>query len=382
MATLKKLDKNQYEVRWSEYDADGKRHQGKRLFERKNIADDFMRSLDPNKVHVGKPATFSTWIDEWFEAYKPRIEATTIIGYESIIARCKEHFREAELSKIKPMHIEKFYQMLVAPDHPLSKNPLSSSRAQRHHALLHRAFVFAVRDGLIDFNPCDRVDPPKSSRQEPSLPEMDDLQARLDELKGTALYLCCVLALITGRRESDIMGLKWSDADLKNNKLYICRVRQYLGKKHIDKMTLNANTRVIPNLSGYIERDYTKSKKTYTQTMPAELVALLRAEKKHQAANRLKFGPLYFDSDFICVYEDGQPVGKNAFSRAMKGVCRFHDLRHINGTQSLAAGHDPITVAHRLGNDPQTLIKFYAHLVEEKERKAAGLMPSIIKIET
>ena len=83
-----------------------------------------------------------------------------------------------------------------------------------------------------------------------------------------------------------------------------------------------------------------------------------------------RFGAQYFDSDYICVYEDGKPVGKNAFSRAMKGVCRYHDLRHINGTQSLAAGHDPMTVAHRLGNDPQTLIKLYAHLVAEKERES------------
>ena len=59
--------------------------------------------------------------------------------------------------------------------------------------------------------------------------------------------------------------------------------------------------------------------------------------------------------------------------------CRFHDLRHLCGTQMIAAGVDAKTVADRLGHStPVVTLAFYTHSVSETQRQAADVIGSVI----
>ena len=288
-----------------------------------------------------------------------------------------------ELMRIKPSHIDKFYALLAAPEHPLSSKSLSQSRVQRHHALLHRAFSFAMRDRLIKVNPCDLVERPRSSRQSPEIPSQTAVQARLDALANKASYLPCAIALITGMRQSEVLGLKWDAVNLETDKLKVCCVRQQPGRKRLADVQLNAYTRIVPFMPGCIERDCTKSKKNRTISIPPELTALLKAARSQQKANRLRFGPRYILTDYVCTYEDGLPMSANTLAKAMNGVCRYHDLRHINALQLLKAGHSVATVADRLGHTtPVTTLNFYAHSLEDQDKAAAQTMSSVYHLKT
>ena len=384
MATVKKLGKGIYEVRWDEYDLNGKRHQRRKKFARAGEANDFAKSLDADRPYDASHMTVAQWLDQWFFFYAANLETSTQGNYRGILTHWKAHLGQIRLADLKPTHVEKFYAALADPVHPLFKRPLSSSTLQRHHAVMHRAMEFAVRDGLIDVNPLSRVNAPKSSRQPFDLPTMAQVQARLDALENTPYYLPVALALITGMRQSEVMGLRWDCVDLVGQNITVRRVRQRIGKSRLEGLTLNAHTRLIPDMPGWIERDCTKSKHNRTIPISASLCTLLKSTKAAQAAQQLRLGPqAYRITDYVCTLSDGTPINEAELSRTTKGVCRYHDLRHINGTQLLVAGFSPADVASMLGHTtPITTLNFYAHAIEEQRKKAAEAISSLVSLKS
>ena len=384
MATVNKLGKNSWEVRWDEYDLNGKRHQRRKKFTRAGDANDFAKSLDLDRPYDACQMTVAQWLSSWFESYCVKLEASTQPNYRRILDRWAAYLGGVKLADLKPSHIDKFYAALSDPAHPLADKALSSSTIQRHHAVMHRAMEYAVRDGLIVVNPLSRVERPKSSRQPLDLPSMADVQARLDALQGTSFYLPVALALITGMRQSEVLGLRWDCVDLAGRCIAVRRVRQRLGQSQLDKLTLNAHTRLIPDMPGWIERDCTKSKHNRTIPISASLCALLKSAKAAQAAQQLRLGPqAYHVTDYVCTYSNGTPMSDSDLSHAMKGICRYHDLRHINGTQLLIAGFSPADVAGMLGHTtPTTTLNYYAHTVEDQRIKAAETIASLVDLKS
>lgn len=374
MATVKKLAKNHYEVRYDMYDKDGKRHQKRKSFERAGDANAFAASLDSSTPYEASYVKFADWLSQWFESYKPRIESTTVSSYSRIVDRWKDYFGAKKLASITPSDVERFCFTLMQPDNDITGDAVSANTVQRHIAVLKRAMRFAVRDGLIPFNPVDRIEPPKAIYKEIELPDVSETQAQVDALKGTALYLPVCIALLTGMRRSEIMGLQWDCVDFKRGTLSVRCVRQRLTKKEVRSMTFNAYTRPL-DLPGYennILRDCTKSKHDRTISIPQSLVALLKQQKAQQAMNRLRLGEMYLASDFVCVYDDGRLISDNTLSKALRGFCRLHDLRHLSASLLLDAGYSAASVADRIGHTtPTTTLKVYAHALQNRDKCAA-----------
>lgn len=385
MATVKKLGKNKYEVRYDQYDRDGKRHQKRKTFDRAGDANAFVASLDSSTPYEASYLRFSDWIEQWFTDYSPRIESTTVSAYRRIVDRWKAFFGEKKLSAVTPSDIERFCTLAMQPDNGISSAPMSASTVQRHRAVLHRAFHYAVRDGLLPSNPLDRVDPPKIIHKEIELPDIAETQRRIDGLKGTPLYLPVCIALLTGMRRSEIMGLMWDCVDLKQATIAVRRVRQRLTKKELETMTMNAHTRpvTVPGSENNIIRDCTKSKHDRVISIPQSLVALLRQARAQQAANRLRLADLYVPSDYVCVYDDGHLISDNALSKSLNGFCRLHDLRHLSASLLLDAGYSVASVADRMGHTtPATTLKVYAHAMQNRDKYAADEIDRHFDIKT
>lgn len=374
MATVKKLDKNKYEVRYDLYDKDGVRHQKRKQFTRAADANAFAASLDSSTPYEATYIKFDDWLEQWFVAYSPRLESSTVGHYRCIVNRWKDYFKTKKLSSITPSDVEKFCTAVMLPDNEITGEALSANTVQRHLAVLKRACRYAVRDGLIPFNPVDRIEPPKAIHKEIELPDVTEVQQQVDALKGTALYLPVCIALLTGMRRSEIMGLCWDCVDLAKATVAVKRVRQRLTKKEVRSMTFNAYTRplALPGAENNILRDCTKSKHDRTISIPQSLVDLLRQHKAFQAANRLRLGEEYLVSDFVCVYDDGHLINDNTMSKALGGFCRLHDLRHLSASLLLDAGYSVASVADRMGHTtPTTTLKVYAHALQNRDKCAA-----------
>jgi len=401
MATIKKLDKGLYEVRYMYFDKDGKKHQPKRRFSRLSAAEEFKNEIE-REIRDGTyvPAEnikFSDWIDDWFAAYKviAELEPKTVEGYAFIISRLKAHFGAALVRKITPGDIEFLYLRMLNPAaarekeiklklDPLTKRPLSASTVQRHHAVLSKAFKYAVRDGLIKSNPIQNVDRPRSSAQEVIPPDMDQVNAELGALHQSPYYLPVVIALMTGMRQSEVLGLKWQDIDLKSGELVIRRVRQRVGEKYIKENPpdgVRVKLVTVDGCKGIIEKERTKARHIRQITLPADLIAVLKAVQKQQRANKLRFGDKYAISDYVCVHEDGHLLDNSNLSRAVKRF-RYHDLRHANASFLIQAGVPITEVARRLGHTTvTTTTNIYAHAYKTQDKAAAEAINTVVKLD-
>lgn len=332
----------------------------------------------------------------WFSTYKVTagLQPKTIESYTTIIDRLKLHFGDTPLPKIRPKDVEWLYLRMKNPNSarekeqslnlsPLVDKPLSSSTCQRHHAVLHRAFKFAVRDGDLRANPLDKIDRPASSAEEVLAPEADDVNAQLEDLEDSPYYMAVLIAIMTGRRQSEVLGLKWDDIDYKTGKILIRRVRQRVSAKFLaDNPPDGEKVRLVTvgGCRNIIEKDRTKSGRNTQMTMPASLIAVLKDEQKRQKANRLRFGDKYIVSDYVCVHEDGSLIDNSNLSRAVNRF-RYHDLRHANANLLNGAGVALGTVSRRLGHStPTTTARTYIHFQDSQDALAAKALDGIIKV--
>lgn len=375
MATITKT-KSGYEVRWDEYDKEGVRHYRKKRFERKFEADDFIVSVLSGKVNrLDQDVSFAEYAESWWAFYKHTLEVTTTRSYRRIIDIAISYFGK-KLTAVSPTDIERFYSALKSIRHPLTTKPLSSSSVQRYHAVLRLIFKYAMRDGLIIQNPCDLIDRPKSSTQEIVLPDLDAVKERLLQIKeATPVYYVGVcIAFFLGIRSSEVLGLKWSDIDFDRKTVSIRRVRQRIGKNELGKVELNAHTRLValPGMGSWIERDRTKSKHNRVFIMPDDLVSILKSARAQQNEDRLRNRPVYVESDYVCTNAHGKPIDDGELTRSMKGVCRLHDLRHLNASHLIDAGLPIPEVSRRLGHTtPTTTQNIYAHAIDKQDENAA-----------
>lgn len=385
MATVKKLGKNSYEVRWDMYDKDGKRHQKRKSFDRAGDANAFAKALDKDAPYESTYVRFDEWLESWFVAYQAKLESTTVSAYRRIVDRWKEFLGNKKLADVTPSDIERFCDTLMQLNNPISGDPLSANTVQRHRATLHRALRYAVRDGLIPSNPMDRTDAPRVIHKEIDLPDVADVQSRIDALHGSSLYLPACIALLTGMRRSEIMGLMWDCVDLKQATIAVRRVRQRLTKRELAEMSFNQHTRrlALPGCENNILRDCTKSKHDRVISIPQSLVDLLKQQKAQQKMNQLRLGEKYIVSDFVCVFDDGSLINDNALSKCMSGLCRLHDLRHLSASLLLDAGYSVASVADRMGHTtPSTTLKVYAHAMQNRDKYAADEIDRHFNVKT
>ena len=89
----------------------------------------------------------------------------------------------------------------------------------------------------------------------------------------------------------------------------------------------------------------------------------------------------YNDSGYVFRQDDGSPIHPDTISkwfakfldRSELPKIRLHDLRGSHASVLIAAGVDVLTVAARLGDDPQTIFKHYAQARKEADANAAAI---------
>lgn len=374
MSRIEKHDARTWIVHWDEYTPDGKRRQRSKSFSRAADAKAYALQLDNGEIlPESQSRTMAQYADAWWALYRTKLEASTMDSYYRILTRIKAHFGARPLDKIRPIDIDRFYALLMSPNNGLSRCALAPASIERHHAVLHVLFKYALRDGVIKSNPMDRVECPREPEKELTLPDLDDVKAFLIDSQKNPCYVGICIAYYAALRRSEILGLKWSDIDMRTGRLHVRRVRQRL-RSGPDEIQLNAYTHRInlPGMEHWIERDCTKSKHDRSFIMPRELTTILRNERKRQAANRLGMGSDYIISDYVCVHDDGTPISDNQLSKAMSGLCRLHDLRHLNLSYQIDAGLPITEISRRAGHTTiDTTLKVYAHALKTQDAESA-----------
>jgi integrase len=249
----------------------------------------------------------------------------------------RNHFEpeigHVQLVKLSPLDVQHLYTEKLA-------SGLSPTTVVFLHNILHKALKQAVRWGLLVRNVTEAVDPPQEAKPEYMTWNEQQVVRFLgiaDEDKLAAFWR---LALLTGMRRGELLGLKWEDIDITRGTL---SVKRTLSRSGDGTYTLGAPKTTAGRRS---------------IALPRSAVESLRRHRIKQWEARLALKGTYIDQDFVFADEIGEPLHPNTLRKrflkliAAAGVpiIRIHDLRHTSATLMLANGEHPKIVSERLGH--------------------------------
>lgn len=245
---------------------------------------------------------------------------------------------------------------------------LSVRSVQHVHGTLRTALQDAVRDGLLARNPADLASPPRrTSRQRRVTTQQvwSSEQARtfLDHIKGDPLEVLWTVALATGLRRAELVGLTWRDIDLA-------------------KATLEVRTTTTVVRGKPVTTDGKTDAARRRLTLDPHLVQVLTRHRDRQARAGIVVtdGPVFTD-------DAGAALDPQRLSRTLQRTAAeagvppigVHGLRHTAATLMLTH-HVPIhVVANRLGHtDASTTLAVYAHVMPDDDRIAATAIAGVL----
>jgi integrase len=323
--------------------------------------------LDEDSYIVPSKEKFSEFIKSWFDNhYQSRLKLTSVTSCRYIIDKhilYENPFITKELSQITTVDIDNFYNLKLNSNY-------STSYIRKMHQILNQAFNQAVKWKKISVNPVKDADPPSVRYQEMNIWSQDEIQKFLANCKGERHYLTFLIALYTGMRRGEILGLKWSDIDFNSQIIQV-----------------NRSLATIPK-EGYIFTTPKTKSSIRRIHVPEFVINELRHHKKKQEEWKELVGEMYEDHDLIICTNKGTFQDSRNVIRVMKRIIksigitdiRFHDIRHTHASFLIAAGIDIVRISNRLGHSsPRTTLEFYAHLLQSSDNDIADTFHNAVQ---
>ncbi len=312
--------------------------------------------FDADNLKVGE------YLDCWLsDSVSDTVKATTFERYEQIARlHLKPALGRVKLKALTPPHVRGLYREKL-------ESGLSARTVRYIHTTLHKALKQAVMDGLIPRNVTEAVKPPQPSREEmhPLTPEQAKHLLQVVHETGDRLEALCVLAIHTGLRQGELLGLKWDDVDLEGGSL---QVRRTLA------MTKNGPILTSPKTTG--------SRRSVKLTSKANRALYGQLERQLGEIDRV--GSLWSENGLIFASETGEPLNRhNLTRRSFKPLLeraglpqiRFHDLRHTCATLLLTRNVNPKIVSEMLGHSSIAItLDTYSHVLPNMRDQAAAAM--------
>jgi integrase len=321
-----------------------------------------MANADRGLVFDADNLTAGAYLDRWLsDSVRDTVKATTFERYEQITRlHLKPALGRVKLKGITPAHVRGLYRDKLEAG--------SSARTVRYvHTTLHKALKQAVMDGLIPRNATEAVKPPQLSREEmhPLTPEQAKLLLQTTYETEDRLEALYVLAIHTGLRQGELLGLKWDDVDLEDSSL---QVRRTLA------ITRSGPVFISPKTTG--------SRRSVKLTSKA--IEALRRHLERQLGEIDRIGSLWSENGLIFASETGEPLDRRTVTklkfkpllkRAGLPEIRFHDLRHTCATLLLTRNVNPKIVSEMLGHASIAItLDIYSHVLPNMRDQAAAAM--------
>ena len=187
-----------------------------------------LRSLDDGTYTEGSKQNVAEYLERWLTTVKPNLEAKTFERYKEIVdLNINPRLGPMQLTKLQPVQIAEFYVWSSTSGNKRTHAGLSGRTVLHIHRLLRRALQQAVIWQIRPTNPAAMVEAPRAKDKEIKPVEEDRAAWLVEAAENTELYLPILIALYTGMRRGEILGLRWSDLDLDNARL---TVKQALGQ--------------------------------------------------------------------------------------------------------------------------------------------------------
>jgi integrase len=309
---------------------------------------------EPVLEAVDGSMTVGAYLGAWLAHMRGRVRPRTHDGYAgSIRLYAAPAIGGIALRELNSLQLQALYGKVLGSGR-------SAGTVLNLHLVLTQALGQAVRWGLIGLNPASGAQPPRPHRPEHVVID-EALAARiLAAVAGTRLECPAAIALATGMRRGEIVGLRWSDL---SRDLDLAQVRR----------SLHASTRGLD----WVPPKTARSRRAVA--LPEFLRPYLQRQRIDQSARREKMGDRWVASDAVVDAPDGSFFHPATLSTAWCRFCRakglppvrFHDLRHGHATLMLLAGVHPKVVSERLGHASVGItLDLYSHVLPTMQAQA------------
>ncbi|TCJ00481.1 tyrosine-type recombinase/integrase [Cytobacillus praedii] len=308
---------------------------------------------------------YSDYLNDWFKGKKTKIAKQTATVYEHHInTKIIPKLGNIPLAKLTPLHLDNFVNELVAEG-------LASATIKKSFEVIRSSLCYARDLEIVNRNVAEKIKLPSNPKQEMKVWNEDEFNQFIKVAKKDTsnYYIVFYLALMTGMRQGEILGLRWSDIDFENEILIIQQTLSHDGKEFLKGGKTKSSRRSI-HLS--------------TQTLET-----LKKHKKTILENKLKLGSAYIDFDLVCCTETGTPLNPSNIRRKLNALIkiaevpkiRFHDLRHTHATMLLLKGVNIKVIQERLGHSNiKVTLDVYSHVLPTMQSEALKKLDSLISI--
>ncbi|MBA3036563.1 MAG: site-specific integrase [Desulfobacterium sp.] len=341
------------------YDNQGKRQrQTLKKGTTKGEAKDRLREIEnqiSKGIYVpdGKVPLFKEVAQDWLKYKKSNLRDSTWSVYEGHARNHFKDFDDLKISRINIANIEKY----IANRQSAGMNLLTLRKVL---ISLGQIMAYAVRHKYIHYNPARDAERPRDQGKEEKLVirvlNPEEIKLFLDTVESRKYKTLFMLAIMSGARQGELLGLKWSDIDWINNQIHIQRT--YNNQKWYKPKSRTSNRHV-----------------DIGPVMMKELKSWRLACK----ANKL---------DLVFPNEEGNPIDHNNlnyrhFKKALKksgiGKMRFHDMRHTTASLLIEQGENIKYIQKQLGHSsPTVTLNVYAHLMKDFNQEAVSRLENVI----
>jgi len=322
-----------------------------------------LKSQDDGLPIVTERQTVAQFMQRWLVASSPSLRERTWERYEQYVRlHIIPVLGKVSLTALTPVHLQRLYAKRL-------ESGLSSTTVHHLHATIHRALEQALRWNLVPRNVADLVDPPRTEHFEITTLTAKQASDLLVAAEGNRLRALYVMALTTGMRQGELLGLRWRDVDLERGSVQIRGTMQATkkGLRFAETKTRGSRRHVL---------------------LPTRTIDALRQHRAAQAEERLRVGQAWEDNDLVFANEVGRPIAagnllKRSFEPLLRRAglprIRFHDLRHSAATLLLEEGIHAKIVSEMLGHTRiSTTLDLYSHVTPTMQRQAAEAFDAIL----
>lgn len=222
-------------------------------------------------------------------------------------------------------------------------------------------------------NVCDLVAPPRKARFEIQPFTAEQVQSFFDAIAGHKWEALFTLALATGMRQGELLGLKWQDINFSTGTLQVRRILTGVPSETSGKV--------------FIEAEPKTQHSRRSITIASFALETLNQHRIPQVEARLKAGELWNEHDYVFCTLVGTHLRPShvvdAFKKLLKKAelpdMRFHDLRHSAATLLLSLGVHPKVVQELLGHTQISMtMEIYSHVLPSMQQDAVSKLNTLL----
>jgi integrase len=328
--------------------------------------------VEPSKIKVDE------YVRDWLD--NADLSAKTIERYRQLAEQqIMPHLGNTTLQKLRPLHVSEWHGKLLTSGGKDGK-PLSARTVGHAHRVLHRALARASAVEIVSRNVAAVIKPPKVEACEVEILAPGQITDVLQKLERNKLanrphqsLPLILVALATGMRRGELLGLQWGDIDLDGASLKV--------ERSVEETKAGLRLKTPKTKNG-----------RRTISLPASAVDALKAHRASQREDRLALR-LGRETATTPVFgtPDGHLYSPDNLSRDWRRLVRshglpqvmFHALRHTHASALIASGLDVVTISRRLGHSsPNVTLTVYAHLFQKTDTTAASAIEATLRVRT